>query len=335
MSHPLQAGLDRWLAEHFDRPVHAERIEQVSAGARRVNALFDAVDAAGALVGRLALTAFPTVDIQIQPITVEAAVRQLAHEGGVPTPSILGVSEDHSYVGGPFFVSERIDGETIPRRVLRLVEERKLGTTIAQQLGTALATLHAIPAERAPDGLRGRGEPPIESALRLTEDALRTLLQPSPVFSFGMRWLETHRPSEPSRVTIVHTDVRNGNVIIGDDGLRAILDWEGTRIGDPAEDVMWPMVRMWRFRNDHLPVGGFSAIEPYRTAYEQAGGVWDEDRIRWWLALGTLRWGLGLANQAHQHLDGSYRTIVMAASGRRVAELEYDTLMCLRDARRP
>ena len=32
------------------------------------------------------------------------------------------------------------------------------------------------------------------------------------------------------------------------------------RLGDPAEDLAWPMVRMWRFRNDHLPVGGFSAI---------------------------------------------------------------------------
>ena len=52
------------------------------------------------------------------------------------------------------------------------------------------------------------------------------------------------------------------------------------------------------------------------------------------LTLGTLRWGLGLAKQSHQHLRGEYVTIVMAASGRRVAELEYDTLMCLRDARR-
>mgnify|MGYP003349645102 FL=1 len=54
--------------------------------------------------------------------------------------------------------------------------------------------------------------------------------------------------------------------------------------------------------------------------------------MRWWLTLGTLRWGLGLAKQCHQHLAGQYVTIVMAASGRRVSELEYDTLMCLRGA---
>ena len=159
---------------------------------------------------------------------------------------------------------------------------------------------------------------------------MSTLLQPSPVFSYGLRWLEQHRPSEPEHRRIVHSDVRNGNIIVGEDGLRAILDWEGTRIGDPAEDVAWPMVRMWRFRNDSLPLGGFSKVAPYRAAYEAAGGTWDDERVRWWLALGTLRWGLGLAGQAHQHLGGQYRSIVMAASGRRVSELEYDTLMVIR-----
>ena len=46
--------------------------------------------------------------------------------------------------------------------------------------------------------------------------------------------------------------------------------------------------------------------------------------------LGTLRWGLGLAGQAAAHLDGRFSTVVMAASGRRVPELEWDLLMLLR-----
>lgn len=61
-----------------------------------------------------------------------------------------------------------------------------------------------------------------------------------PTFAHGMRWLERHRPSEPARTTIVHSDIRTGNIIVGEDGLRAILDWETTRIGDPMEDVAWP-----------------------------------------------------------------------------------------------
>jgi hypothetical protein len=48
--------------------------------------------------------------------------------------------------------------------------------------------------------------------------------------------------------------------------------------------------------------------------------------------MSTLKWGLGLAGQAAAHLDGSVPSIVMAASGRRVAELEYDLLMLLRNS---
>ncbi len=327
----IETGIGRWLSEHYGKPVTVVGLERVTAGARRINALFDAVDADGKVLDRLALTALPNLDIQIQPMTVEAAVRTLAHDAGVPTPRILGATEDQSYMGGPFFISERIDGETIPRRVLRLVDQHGIGTKVTSQLGEAFARLHQINPALAPAGLmRPPDDNVIEAALTGTEAQLRELLQPSPTFSYGLRWLERNRPAEPERLTIVHSDVRNGNLIISEEGLRAILDWEGTRIGDPAEDVAWPMVRMWRFRNDHLPVGGFSAIAPYRAAYEAAGGEWDDDRVRWWLTLGTLRWGLGLAKQSHQHLRGEYVTIVMAASGRRVSELEYDTLMCLR-----
>lgn len=329
----LEEGIARWLSEHYGRTVRVVGLERVTAGARRINALFDAVEQDGTLIERLALTALPNLDIQIQPMTVEAAVRTLAHDAGVPTPRIIGATEDLSYMGGPFFISERIDGETIPRRVLRLVEQHGIGSKVTTQLGDAFARLHQINPALAPSELmRPKTGSVIESALAGTEQQLRELLQPSPTFSYGLRWLERNRPAEPEALTIVHSDVRNGNLIISEQGLAAILDWEGTRIGDPAEDVAWPMVRMWRFRNDHLPVGGFSAIQPYRAAYEAAGGQWDDERVRWWLTLGTLRWGLGLAKQCHQHLAGQYVTIVMAASGRRVSELEYDTLMCLRGA---
>jgi hypothetical protein len=46
--------------------------------------------------------------------------------------------------------------------------------------------------------------------------------------------------------------------------------------------------------------------------------------------LGTLRWGIGLSRQAVQHLNGTYRNIAMATSGRRAVELEYDVLRLLK-----
>jgi aminoglycoside phosphotransferase (APT) family kinase protein len=154
---------------------------------------------------------------------------------------------------------------------------------------------------------------------------------PRPALAYGIRWLERHLPSAPSRRTIVHTDARNGNILVSARGLEAVLDWEGTvRHGDPMQDLAWPALRMWRFKEDAREIGGFAGREPFVAGYEAAGGSFDEERFTWWKVLGTLRWALGLASQSAAHLDGRFRSIVMAASGRRVPELEWDLLMLVR-----
>ena len=155
---------------------------------------------------------------------------------------------------------------------------------------------------------------------------------PSAPFELAFRWLARNPPPAPERLCLVHGDFRNGNMIVGEDGLRAALDWEVSRIGDPMEDLGWLCQRMWRFRNDALEVGGFGRRVDLAAGYREAGGSFHEASFHWWKTIATLRWGIGLAGQAAAHLDGSVPSIVMAASGRRIAELEYDTLMLLRRA---
>lgn len=46
----------------------------------------------------------------------------------------------------------------------------------------------------------------------------------------------------------------------------------------------------------------------------------------------TVAWGVLLAKQAAAYLSGETRDIVMAASGRRVSEIEWDLLMQIRPA---
>jgi aminoglycoside phosphotransferase (APT) family kinase protein len=329
MRAPLAEALAAWLTEQEDRPVEVHGMATASAGARRLNVLFEA--RSPGLTRRLALTMIPTAAIQLLDVSGEAGVRRVAERAGVPVPHVHHVCTDPDVLGGPFFVSTAVEGETVPRRVLRLAHERGVGELVAAQLGEAMARLHAIPVDEAPPALpRPSGTGPIATALATVDALLAALLTPSPTFAFGMRWLERHAPPEPARCAVVHTDIRTGNVIVGEDGLRAILDWETARVGDPTEDVAWPCQRMWRFREDALTVGGLAALPALRQAYESAGGTWDDDRFRWWRVLGTVRWGLSLAGQARAHLDGSFVSVVMAASGRRVPELEYDTLLLLR-----
>jgi len=127
----------------------------------------------------------------------------------------------------------------------------------------------------------------------------------------------------------VHGDFRNGNLVVGPDGLRAVLDWELAHLGDPVEDLAWLCLRAWRF-GAALPVGGFGRREELLAAYEAAGGrPVDPRALLWWEVLGTLRWGVICIMQTTAHRAGLSRSVELAAIGRRVCETEHDLLRLL------
>jgi aminoglycoside phosphotransferase (APT) family kinase protein len=327
----IRQSLGRYLTEAWGRPVEATDLVETSVGARRGNILFDAVD--GDIVHRLVVTIYPPAGTVIFGVAAETGALKLAEAAGAPVAHVFEVCEDPSWFGEPFFISQRIEGESLPRNVLRLVAaDDTLGERMGRQLGTAFAAIHSVPATATPEAIwRSPFDvAPSVASLQLMHEQLEELLQPAPTFALGLRWLERNQPDPPDHHVMVHSDVRNGNIMVGDDGLRAILDWEGCHTGDPHEDLGWLCVRTWRFGNDHLEVGGFSARAPMVEAYQEAGGHFDPHAFHWWKVLGTLKWGIGLSRQSVQHLNGTYRNIAMAASGRRAVELEYDLLRLLK-----
>jgi aminoglycoside phosphotransferase (APT) family kinase protein len=322
----VEQGLARYLAEQRACPVSVTDLALASAGARRHNVLFTAHSRFG--IEPMVATIMPTAELQQLPMTVEAETIRVAAGHGVPVPELIGSCDDPSWVGGPFFLTRRVEGRSVPRQVLRLVDQDPaLGPRLARQCGDALARLHRITDDELPVGLPApeSGHSPARSALQRYRELVDELPRPSPAFELGLRWLADHEPPD-SGAGLVHGDFRNGNLIVGPDGLRAVLDWEVCHLGAPMSDPGWMLVRMWRFGNDDRPVGGFAEVGPLREGYEAAGGRWDDAALRWWQVAGTLQWGLGLAQQARQFLDRTVPSIVMAASGRRVAEMEYDLL---------
>jgi aminoglycoside phosphotransferase (APT) family kinase protein len=153
--------------------------------------------------------------------------------------------------------------------------------------------------------------------------------QPHPTFELALRWLEERRPP-PAATALVHGDFRHGNLIVGPDGVRAVIDWELAHLGDPMEDLGWLCVKAWRFGVDR-PVGGFGDYEELFASYQEASGrPVDPDVVRWWEVMGTLKWGIMCIAQAFTHLSGTVRSVELAAIGRRVCENEWDLLGMIR-----
>ena len=122
---------------------------------------------------------------------------------------------------------------------------------------------------------------------------------------------------------------RNGNGIVGTDGLRAVIDWELAHVGDPLEDLGWFCIRAWRF-GALPPVGGFGTYEQIIDGYELVTGrPVDRDVLRWWRVMGTVRWAAICLMQGATHWMGHRRSVELAVTGRRVAEAEFDLMLLL------
>jgi aminoglycoside phosphotransferase (APT) family kinase protein len=215
-------------------------------------------------------------------------------------------------------VVRRVPGETIARKILRDDQYTEARAALPGQLGRALAALHRLPVDTVPQLLRVDQVQQYREVLDLTG-------QPHPTFELAFRWLAERRPP-PAGEAIVHGDFRLGNVIVDDQGLAAVLDWELAHVGDPMEDLGWLCVKAWRF-GGRAPVAGLGEYDDLFDAYSEASGRRvDPVVVRWWEVLGTLKWGIMCIMQANAHLTGASRSHELAAIGRRVCENEYDLL---------
>jgi aminoglycoside phosphotransferase (APT) family kinase protein len=248
------------------------------------------------------------------PLTLEALALEAATAAGVPEPEII--ARDDAYL-----IMERVEGETIARRILRDKRFAAVRARLAEQCGEILARIHSVPADAIPN-LDAR------DPLADTAALIHSFQDSSPALELGLAWLERNRP-EPQDEVVVHGDFRLGNLIVGEDGVRAVLDWELVHRGDPCQDLGHLCVRAWRFGGEQ-PVGGFGTYDDLFRGYERVSGrTVDRERVRWWQVFGTVWWGGACMVQAWRHLSGSERSIELAAIGRRVWEQEYDVLLAL------
>jgi aminoglycoside phosphotransferase (APT) family kinase protein len=131
------------LGTHLGGAVHGLR--RLSGGASRSTSAFDLIDADGASVPLVVQVDRGDADQGVKMRT-ERALLDAARAAGVPVPTVvaLGDGTDGDPVGAGWLVVERLDGETIPRKILRDHEWAEARHHLGAQCGQALAAVHAI-----------------------------------------------------------------------------------------------------------------------------------------------------------------------------------------------
>ena len=175
-----------------------------------------------------------------------------------PRPILL--CEDHSVIGAPFYLMERISGFVV-RSGSTLPAEFAADPDVLRRVGAeltdALVELHAV--DWAAVGLDGFGKPSgyldrqirrWSGQLALTEPLTRRIGELHDVTA----WLGAHVP-RAGRATIVHGDYKLDNVLFSfrlPPRLLGVVDWELATLGDPLADLGW-LLAFWREADDAPP----------------------------------------------------------------------------------
>ncbi|MFL5885431.1 MAG: phosphotransferase family protein [Thermoleophilaceae bacterium] len=312
----MSSALATRLREVLGGPV--EHLAQLSGGASRETWVFD-LDSRGLILQLDRVPADEAPGRGARP--PQAPLLRAAARAGVPVASVVAAGEDDAVLGPSWTVVERLPGTADPRAILAgdgVPDAERL----LDGLAAALAAVHRM---ELGEGVVPHATDPLAD-LRSMHDELG---QSHPTFELAFRELDASRPAT-SRTCVVHGDFRMGNVLVGPDGVTAVLDWELTHAGDPLEDLGWICVPAWRFGRPDRPAAGLGSREQLVTAYERhAGTAVDREALRWWELFGRLKWGVICVVQAFTHLSGAAHSLEHAVIGRRACEVEWDLLEAL------
>ncbi len=319
------ASLRSAIRSRYGAGASIENISVATLGGSNRTLIFDLIDgtARRTLVSRQAT--YDGKEKMFLTTRQQFRTMQIVHQGGFPVPEPI-FEYDSADQMGQGFVSAFVPGETMPKAIIHSAQFSELRLHLAVRCGALLAHLHAMDV----------GAFAYLADVADSHDPVRAFLErydsyaeDHPAIEFGFRWLERNRAAaSPKR--FLHGDFRCGNLMVDAGGVRAVLDWECSHLGAPAEDIAWLCLRSWRFDRPDLPVGGFGTRKDLYAGYEAAGGPKvNPEEVRYWEIFGLVRWAIYNIMQAYGHVAGNRRSVAFAACGRNACLVEYDLLMTM------
>ncbi len=173
---------------------------------------------------------------------------QALASSAVPVPPVLGLEEDAGVLGAPYYVMEKVDGwvpgDFPPYHVAGPLFEASEPERVRVWWAAVdtMAKIHQLDWQQA--GLEFLGAPVgdqgyMQGQIAYYDDIFALNGEPLPTVLASTRdWLLTNIPT-PKHVGLCWGDARLGNMIIKDQQVAAVLDWEMACLGDPESDLGW------------------------------------------------------------------------------------------------
>ena len=330
----FEARLERVLRRHIDGCERLAGIERLSGGASQETYRLRIERPAG--LRELALRRSPggkgedarAVERSAPGLRIEAKLMRVARENGIPEPEVFHVLEPGDELGAGF-VMEWLDGVALGARIVRSPDLAEVRPKLARQCGEILGRLHTIDLEA--HGLdRDLASLSAADFIRQTRGRYEALGTPQPMIDFTARWLMENLPESPER-TLVHNDFRNGNLMVDETGVVAVLDWEIAHIGDPMRDLGWICTNSWRYgAGPEQPVGGFGTYEDLFAGYAATSGkTVDLKRVQYWEVFGSFWWAVSTLGMTRHYRQGLDRSVERVTIGRRTTECQVDCVNLL------
>ena len=260
----------------------------------------------------------------------EFAIARAAFEAGVAVPEPLWQCDD-AVLGRAFSIWRFVEGVAAGHL---LVRDETLGgprPALLSRLGEELTRIQTItPGHPGLEWLPVPEPSPALAAVATYRAALDAHPRPRPALEWGLRWLEREAP-ETERLVLVHSDYRTGNFIVGEDGLRGVLDWEFARWGDPLEDPAWLSARAWRFNRYDRRAGGLGDLADFERGY---GRELPPRALHYWEVMAHVRWAIIAIHQGERHSSGRQPSLELALTGRIVDEIELEVLTLIEEGER-
>ena len=162
----------------------------------------------------------------------------------MPVAPVVGLCEDESVNGAPFYVMEFVEGP-----ILRGLAEAEAfpdegdRRAIGERVADTLATIHAVDPDAAGLGDLGRKEDYVARQLHRWQGQWEKSKTRELAAIDAVHERLAARIPEQGPATIVHGDYRLDNMILTPSGeVAAVVDWELCTLGDPLADVGLLMV---------------------------------------------------------------------------------------------